>query len=81
MSLRDILNKINPEESEVETPELNDVENNDEHRQNSTTTFRGFFFEIFNEKIYDKLELNSLHKALALIEDSNGVYDENLKET
>lgn len=49
-------------------------------RDNSKTTFRGSFFEIFNERVFDLLSSDSLEKTLAVREDSNGVYVEGLKE-
>jgi kinesin family protein 15 len=47
---------------------------------NSNTTFKGTFFEIFNERVYDLLSSDSLEKSLAVREDRNGVYVEGLTE-
>ncbi len=48
--------------------------------QSSRTTFKGSFFEIFNERIYDLLASESLEKTLAVRENTSGVYVEGLKE-
>ena len=45
-----------------------------------STDFRGSFFEIFNERVYDLLSNDSLEKSLAVREDANGVYVKGLKE-
>lgn len=54
----------------------------DEHYPitNSKTTFKGSFFEIFNERVFDLLSSESLETSLAVREDKNGVYVEGLKE-
>lgn len=52
-----------------------------EEDNKSKTTFHGSFFEIFNERVFDLLNEDSLEKSLAVREDSkNGVYVEGLKE-
>ena len=78
-ALRDIFDKIAIAKAEEVTAEFDD--NSDEiQKQNSKTTFKGSFFEIFNERVYDLLSSDSLEKALPVREDSNGVYVEGLKE-
>ena len=71
-SVRDIFSKISLAQAEAATSEG--------QLQNSKTTFKGSFFEIFNERIYDLLAMNTLDKPLQIREDSNGVYVENLQE-
>ena len=44
------------------------------------TTFKGSFFEIFNERIYDLLASETLEKTLAARENTSGVYVEGLSE-
>ena len=47
-----------------------------EEDNKSKTTFHGSFFEIFNERVFDLLNEDSLEKSLAVREDSkNGVYE------
>lgn len=51
-----------------------------ESATNQKTTFKGSFFEIFNERIYDLLASESLEKTLAARENTSGVYVEGLSE-
>jgi kinesin family protein 15 len=75
-SLRDIFDKI--AHSRADEMSYEDGENYD--ITNRTTTFKGSFFEIFNERVFDLLSSESLEKSLAVREDKNGVYVEGLKE-
>jgi Kinesin-like protein len=69
--------------SKVTLSPANELANQeDEHYPitSSKTTFKGSFFEIFNERVFDLLSSESLEKSLAVREDKNGVYVEGLKE-
>ena len=75
-SIRDLFNKVTIAQAEAATSESCE----DMQPIKSKTTFKGSFFEIFNEKVYDLLASDTLAKTLAVREDSNGVYVEGLKE-
>jgi len=77
-SLRDLFNKITISQAEAATAGFD--EGGDMPPVTSKTTFKGSFFEIFNERVYDLLSSDNLEKTLAVREDSNGVYVEGLKE-
>ena len=77
-SIRDLFNKITIAQAKVATSGSDDCE--DMQPINSKTTFKGSFFEIFNERVYDLLASDALAKILAVREDTNGVYVEGLKE-
>jgi len=75
------MNRIEEEKAEAAAA----AESNDHDTltvtQNSGTTFKQSFFEIFNEHVYDLLSSNSLDKPLAVREDKiTGAYVEGLKE-
>ena len=77
-SLRDLFHKITISQAEAATAGFD--EGGDMPPVTSKTTFKGSFFEIFNERVYDLLSSDNLEKTLAVREDSNGVYVEGLKE-
>jgi hypothetical protein len=77
-SLRDLFSKITISQAEAATAGFD--EGGDMPPVTSKTTFKGSFFEIFNERVYDLLSSDNLEKTLAVREDSNGVYVEGLKE-
>ena len=75
-SIRDLFNKVTIAQAEAATSESCE----DMQPIKSKTTFKGSFFEIFNEKVYDLLASDTLAKTLAVKEDGNGFYVEGLKE-
>jgi len=75
-SLRDIFNKVALERAK----ELSNENDEQYPMTNRKTSFKGSFFEIFNERVFDLLAPESLEKSLAVREDKNGVYVESLNE-
>jgi len=79
-ALRDIFHKITLSKAKEATSTY-EIDDPVSSASNSKTTFRGSFFEIFNERVYDLLSPHdSLETSLSVREDVSGVYVEGLKE-
>ncbi len=77
-SITDIFTKI--QTARADKALIQDDDDQSSQIQSSETTFKGSFFEIFNERIYDLLASDSLEKTLAVRENTSGVYVEGLRE-